>query len=77
MSDLNYIVFILGYDLLQDKLKGLQSNECDVVFDICNSIASLFVQSEEYKNTNHSMYEMLCLWIANNEMIINQIIKKY
>lgn len=58
-KELNYIIFILGYDLLHDMFACSENNECDLVFDDCKKIAKDFVESEEYKNNSRSMYEML------------------
>lgn len=63
-SEISYFSFVLGYDLLQDKLNKIP---CDDAYDICVSIASDFVRnSEEYKNLKYSGYDMLIKYIDNN-----------
>lgn len=73
-EELNYITFILGYDLLQDKFKNLESKECDTVYEICRDIAAVFMQSIEYYDMNISMYEALTSWVNNHDETIKQII---
>lgn len=70
-NEISYISFVLGYDYLNDKLKKSESPECDLSYDICSSIAEQFMKSEEYKNLNHSTYEMLEKWVNNNQDLIN------
>lgn len=74
-EEVNYIIFILGYDLLQDRFKNLESNECDTVYEICRDIAVVFLLSDEYHMSNISMYEALVKWIENHEETIDQLIK--
>lgn len=74
-EELNYIVFILGYDILQDKFKNLESNECDTIYEACKEIAAVFMQSIEYYDMNVSMYEALTSWVNNHNETIKQIIK--
>ena len=74
-EEVNYIIFILGYDLLQDRFKNLESNECDTVYEICRDIAVVFLLSDEYHMSNISMYEALVKWIENHEETIAQLIK--
>lgn len=71
-DELQYITFVLGYDLLHDKFINSKYNTCDWVYDMCSSIARLFFRSEEYKNTKYSTYEMLEYWLRINEDMINK-----
>lgn len=75
-DELNYIIFVLGYDLLHDKLIGVNSEDyglpCDLAYDLCDCIARRFLESEEYKNTRYSTYEMLEYWLRINEDVINK-----
>ena len=73
-SEKAYLSFVLGYDFLQDMLKKSGTPECDINYDFCNYVSSKFLESEEYKNTRHSTYEMLEQWLNENE---EQIKKDY
>ncbi len=74
-SEKSYIAFVLGYDLLNNKLQNSSFPECDICYDTCSSLAEHFINSEEYKNTNHSAYEMLQEWIDKNSNLINEYIE--
>lgn len=50
-----YWTFVLGYDLLHDKLKN---RPCDDAFDICRTFALAFMMSD-YNKQNKSGYESL------------------
>ena len=54
-GDKDYIVFILGYDLLQKQFLNSKEPECDLVYDKCNKIADDFLISEYNRNTK-SLY---------------------
>lgn len=56
---MDYFIFVLGYDLLHDKLNGIP---CDVAYQICASIYKDFVKSE-YNELPHSEYECLSKYI--------------
>lgn len=73
---IEYIVYILGYDLLHEKLHNSSDNECDITFDICVAIAKKFLVSNENK-LNKGLYECLELWLQNNEECVNNMIKNY
>lgn len=71
-SEVSYFAFVLGYDLLQDRLKNSEyTNTCDTAYDNCVSLAKLFLKSEEYKNLKYSGYEMLEHWLRENEHIVS------
>lgn len=74
-SEKAYITFVLGYDLLNDKLQSSNFPECDICYDTCSSLAEQFINSEEYKNTKYSTYEMLQEWIDKNPELINSFIE--
>lgn len=71
-SEKAYLSFVLGYDFLQDMLKKSGISECDINYDFCNYVSSKFLESEEYKNTRHSTYEMLEQWLNENEEQIKE-----
>lgn len=70
--EIQYINFILGYDLLNDKFKNSKCNECDVIYDFCDYLSRKFIKSEEYQNTKYSTYEMLVSWVEKNKKNINK-----
>lgn len=74
-SEESYIAFVLGYDMLQDKLKNSNYPECDICYESCSSLAKQFLQSKEYKNVNHSTYEMLQEWLDNNPDLVKKCIE--
>jgi hypothetical protein len=41
--DRNYGIFVLGYDLLQDRLKESNVFECDTAYAICGKIFDEFI----------------------------------
>lgn len=71
-SEKAYLSFVLGYDFLQDMLKKSGTPECDTNYDFCNYVSSKFLESEEYKNTRHSTYEMLEQWLNENKEQIKE-----
>ncbi|MEF2663364.1 MAG: hypothetical protein U0M92_03490 [Bacilli bacterium] len=62
-----YIAFVLVYDLLNKEISNSNNPKCDLSYDICNEIASNFLESKEYKNSKYSTYEMLQEWLENNQ----------
>lgn len=71
-SEKAYLSFVLGYDFLQDMLKKSGTPECDINYDFCNYVSSKFLESEEYKNTRYSTYEMLEQWLNENKEQIKE-----
>ena len=61
-DEMNYIAFVLGYDLLHDRFITHIYSECDWVYDMCCSIARLFLQSEKYKNKRYYEKEYFVGW---------------
>ena len=47
MDNASYMIFVLGYDLLQNKLANLKDCACDVGHKTCALIYDEFVDSEE------------------------------
>lgn len=68
-----YYVFVLGYDLLQNDLKGLENDEA---FKICYKIIELFNNSQEFNNMDLSCYDALKDFLENNNKLISKIINK-
>lgn len=70
----NYYAFVLGYDFWNDIFKDSSSPECDVTYEFCNKVASDYLKSEYFKNTNYTGYEMFEKYITDNRF---QILKEY
>lgn len=71
---MNYMVFVLGYDILQTQL-NYYGIPCDVAFEYCTNLYSAFITSPENKQDKS---EYACLWdYVNNHMhkIESEIIK--
>ena len=69
-DDLHYLVFVLGYDLLQEYLSNVENNvyECDNAYDICHHIAREFLKSgecEKEENLRYSTYDVLRYWVRD------------
>ena len=71
-SEINYLNFVLGYDLLNSMFKNSKYPECDLSYDFCDYLSRKFIVSEEYHNTKYSTYEMLDKWIKNNKSMIKR-----
>lgn len=76
-SEINYLNFVLGYDLLNDMFKKSKNPECDISYDFCDYLSRHFIKSEEYQNTNYSTYDMLVKWLENNKNKIKQDYKDF
>lgn len=76
LDELYYHTFVLGYDLLHDRLQASDNLECDISYDICYSLAKQYLDSEEYRNLKYSSYEMLVYWLNNNLELVNSYFKK-
>lgn len=59
MDNKNYFIFVLGYDLLHDRLNG---EACDISYDICENIYDDFRKSTYY-DLNISEYDALQLYV--------------
>ena len=72
LDELYYHTFILGYDLLNDRLQASElESPCDTAYDICISLAKQYLNSEEYKNLKYSSYEMLVYWLNDNKELVD------
>lgn len=64
----NYIVFVLGYDLLNEELMTVPYPECDVAYEKCKNIAEDFLNSKY--NVNHkSLYDCLVDYVEDKKYI--------
>ena len=67
-EDRNYIVFILGYDLLQNQFLNSKEPECDLVYDKCTKIADDFLKSK-YNVNSKSLYDCVVDYIDSERFI--------
>lgn len=73
-EDEYYLVFVLGYDLLHDKLSQCDEKACDLAFDTMKEIVKLFLDSAENRNLALSTYDALREFLSNNELEINRLL---
>lgn len=71
-NEIQYLNFILGYDLLNNFYKDSIYTECDVNYDFSDYLSRKFIKSEEYQNTKYSTYEMLEKWLKSNMKTIKK-----
>lgn len=74
-----YIIFVLGYDILQSQLNHYDI-PCDVAFEYCTNLYSTYITSDEFKQ-DKSDYECLQDYVDNHmheiESEIIKLAKKY
>ena len=66
----DYLVFVLGYDLLHDFFANHSHPEWSLVFDYCMDLVHRFYESDEYQKNNWSTDDALKLWIEKNRQEI-------
>lgn len=64
----NYIIFVLGYDFLNEELSGNPYPECDIAYEKCQKIADDFLNSK-YNNKTKSLYDCLVDYIDSKNYI--------
>lgn len=64
----DYIIFILGYDLLQDYFLDSKETECDLIYEKCSKIADDFLSSE-YNSNNKNLYDCIADYIKSKRYI--------
>lgn len=69
-----YMIFVLGYDLLQKELASYNDCPCDLAYEICCDIYNEFLDSEEAEQ-DKSEYECLQEWIENHQGTIDRLIE--
>lgn len=65
-SEIQYVAFVLGYDLLNNMINKSGNAECDIAYDFCMDKSKEFINTEYYKNEKYSTYEMLEKWVNYN-----------
>ncbi len=70
-----YMIFVLGYDLLQEKLTSLDDCPCDIAYETCIDIYNEFLDSEENQQ-DKSEYECLQDWIENHPGTVDRFIEQ-
>lgn len=73
-EDKHYYIYVLGYDLLQKTLNGV---ECDIAYDICEYVYELFTQSEEFTDYSMSGYDALTKFTKNHKSEIIDYMRTY
>ncbi len=75
MREVHRLAFILGYDLMHDRLINSDDPACDTVYEKCLKLAEQFMESEEYKDLNYSEYEAFENWLhkVNKPVFVNQL----
>lgn len=69
-----YIIYVFGYDLLQNKLKQCEQRECDTTFDTLKEILKMYKGSKESFDWNKSLYDTLVEFINNYEFEIDTLL---
>ena len=76
---MNYLIFGLGYDILQTQLNHYDI-PCDVAFEYCTNLYSTYIDSPESKQ-DKSEYECLQDYVDNHmheiEVEIRELAEKY
>lgn len=74
----NYVIFILGYDLLQNHFSNSIESECDLVYEKCSKIADDFLVSK-YNSDNKSLYDCIVDYVRSERYInfINSLEEKH
>ena len=57
-TEIDYIAFVLAYDLMHDDFAESEHGECDLVYEKCLEIAKDFYKSE-FNNPNRDLYSCL------------------
>ena len=60
-----YCIFVLGYDLLHERLLKSSCTECDVAFEICKTAYKSFLESCYNDNLDKSTYENLQQFVSD------------
>lgn len=69
-----YIIYVFGYDLLQNKLKQCEYKECDMTFNTLKEILGLYKTSKASHNWNKSLYDTLVEFINDYEFEIDTLL---
>lgn len=69
-----YLVFVLGYDLLHDKIMKCKDKTCDNVFNTMKRIVEMFNESKEAKDFNLSTYDALKKFLENQSVAIDTLL---
>ena len=62
----NYFAWVIAYEMLDFIKDTYNINECDLLYDFCQCVAYKYLDSEEYRNTRYSGYEMFYEYLNNN-----------
>lgn len=67
---MDYIIFILGYDLLHDWFNKFEDAPCDNVFEACTMIAREFNIYDIQNPAQCSTYEALQKWLEGHMEVV-------
>jgi hypothetical protein len=70
----DYMIFVLGYDLLQKELTSYNGCSCDLAYEVCCDIYNEFLESEEAEQDKNE-YECLQDWIKNHQGTISYLVE--
>lgn len=74
---MDYIIFILGYDLLNDWFNQFEDAPCDNVYEACEMIAREFNMYDMEHPADGPMYEALRAWLEDNQDIVEKATSYY
>lgn len=74
---MDYITFVLGYDLLNDWFNSLEDAPCDNVFEACRMIAREFIAYDDKHPTECSEYEALQKWLETHMNVVKHATSYY
>ena len=76
---MNYLIFVLGYDLLHSQF-NMYDIPCDIAFEYCSNLYFVYMVSSESKQ-NKSDYECIQDYVNNHmheiETEVIELAKKY
>lgn len=67
---MDYIIFILGYDLLHNWFDQFEDAPCDNVYEACTMIAREFNTYDMEHPTDCSQYDALRAWLKANWNVV-------
>ena len=74
---MDYITFVLGYDLLHDYFEMFEDAPCDLVYEACEEIAREFNMYDMEHPSTCSEYEALDEWLNNNMDFVEETRQKH
>lgn len=69
-DDIYYFTFVIGYDLLNAAFTKTNVKDVNIIYKFSKQLAQKYMDSEYFKDLNHSAYTMLEKYINDNKDII-------